>query len=311
MFAEMLPGSPVAMAMVALACGTVGADDVTTAPPQSLPAQPSTTAVSAIEQVGNVTSWDRLPGGLQLQCGNRQRVRIDILTERLFRVRFSADGSFPESFLHEPWHLVKSNDGFPGAPFDVREENQELHVIMARLRLQLKKAPLRVSVYDRDNRLLTREGDRPGMGLGPGAGLRMDRAPEEHFFGLGEGLGSTRPEAGFVTKTILDMPLHGTQLEGGSITLDQTGKKALLFLGPNWAGFTMAPVVIPFFMSTQGYGIYLNAFRESIFDLACTDTNAWSIALGGPPTMCLLPVCSTITSSMAPPSNRSSTPTPT
>jgi alpha-glucosidase (family GH31 glycosyl hydrolase) len=33
----------------------------------------------------------------------------------------------------------------------------------------------------------------------------------------------------------------------------------------------------------------LNEFRDSLFDLSCTETNAWSIALGTPPN--LVPGC--------------------
>ena len=224
-------------------------------------------AASGYEHVGNVTSWTRGTGGIDLRCGDRQAVRIDILTERLFRVRFSVDGAFPASPLIDEWHLVKSNDGFASVRFKVREEDKQIWLTTARLRLKLDKAPFRITVLDRDNRLLTRESAEPGMGGGQGAFVQMDQAADEHFFGLGEGIGTLNPAAPFKYfryPEYKNVCIHGTQLEQSVITLDQTGKKTFFCLGPNWSGQCMAPAVIPFFMSTRGYGIYLNEFRDSL-----------------------------------------------
>lgn len=246
----------------------------------------STSAAFGDEYVGNVISWTKAASGISLRCRDRQVVRIDVLTERLIRVRFTVDGKFPASPLIDEWHLVKPNDGFARVPFKVREEDTRLWLTTARFRLRLDKAPFRITVLDQANRLLTRESDEPGMGAGEGAILQMDRGPDEHFFGLGEGIGTLNPAAPFKYfryPQYQNVSIHGTQLEQSVVTLDQTGKKTFFCLGPNWSGQCMAPAVIPFFMSTRGYGIYLNEFRDSIFDLGNTKSNAWSISLGGPP----------------------------
>ena len=245
-----------------------------------------TPPASGYEPVGSVTVWNKTAGGIRLQCGDRQAVRMDILTERLFRVRFSADGAFPASPLIDEWRLVKSNEGFAPVKFKVREEGQQLWLTTSQLRIKLDKAPFRITVFNRDNRLLTRESAEPGMGAGQGAFVQMDQFADEHFFGLGEGIGTLNPAAPFKYfryPQYQNVSIHGTQLEESVITLDQTGKKTFFCLGPNWSGQCMAPAVIPFFMSTRGYGIYLNEFRDSIVDLGNTKSNAWSISLGGPP----------------------------
>jgi hypothetical protein len=149
----------------------------------------SAPAASPYEHVGNVTSWTRAAGGIDLRCGDRQVVRIDILTERLFRVRFSVDGAFPVSPLIDEWHLVKPNDAFASVRFKVREEDKQLWLTTAQLRLKLDKVPFRITVLDRDSHLLTRESTEPGMGGGQGAFVQMDQPADEHFFGLGEGHG--------------------------------------------------------------------------------------------------------------------------
>ncbi|MCL5098625.1 MAG: DUF5110 domain-containing protein [Candidatus Omnitrophica bacterium] len=240
----------------------------------------------AYEPVGTVTSWTKSGHGIQLKCGERQQVQIDFLTDGLFRVRCSMDGAFPAARLLEEWRLVKPNNQYPTVPLEVVEDDTQIELTSALLRLQLQKAPFRIAVYDRDNRLLTRESAEPGMGDGDKAFVQMDRASDEHFFGLGEGIGTLNPKAPFREfrfPQYHNVCLHGTQLEQSVVTLDQTGKKTFFCLGPNWGGMCMAPAVIPFFMSTRGYGIYLNDFRDSIFDMGCTITNAWSITLGGPP----------------------------
>jgi alpha-glucosidase (family GH31 glycosyl hydrolase) len=246
----------------------------------------ATSATLGYEHAGNVTSWTKEAGGIHLKCGDFQAVRIDILSERLFRVRFSADGVFSASHLIEKWRLVKPNDSYAPVPFEVREEEKQLWATTKQLRLRLEKAPLRIHVHDKDDRLLTQESDAPGMGAGQGAYLQMDKAADERFFGLGEGIGALNPTAPFRYfryPQYANASIHGTQLDQSVITLDQTGKKTFFCLGPNWSGQCMTPAVIPFFMSTRGYGVYLNEFRDSVFDLGNTNSNVWSIVLGGPP----------------------------
>jgi hypothetical protein len=103
---------------------------------------------SAYDHVGNVTSWSRWPGGLHLQCGDSQAVRIDILSERLLRVRFSDDGSFPDSLLHDPWRLVKANQDYPSPSFAAVERDRAVEIITSALRIHIDKNPLRLSVFD-------------------------------------------------------------------------------------------------------------------------------------------------------------------
>ncbi|MCX6928476.1 MAG: DUF4968 domain-containing protein [Verrucomicrobia bacterium] len=183
----------------------------------------SASPASAYEHVGGVTAWTKAAGGIHLKCGDRQAVQIDILTDRLFRVRFSADGVFPASPLIDEWHLVESNGHFAPVRFKVREEGKQLWLTTAQLRLKLDKAPFRISVLDRDNRLLTRESAEPGMGAGQGAFVQMDQAADEHFFGLGEGIGTLNPAAPFKYYRYAgylgpnrqkDVLLPGTQLVG-------------------------------------------------------------------------------------------------
>lgn len=251
----------------------VGSKQATGEVPQSY-----TSVASAYEHVGSVVSWSKTASGIQLKCGTNQAVRIDLLTERLFRVRFSIDGIFPVSPLIEEWRLVKHSESFAPVPFNVREEDRQLWLSTAQLRLKLQRAPFRIAVFDRNGRLLTRQSSALGMGVGEGAFVQMGRSADEHFFGLGEGVGTLNPAARF---RYLGVP--GTELDESVITLDQTGKRTFFCLGPNWGDGCFTPSVIPFFMSTRGYGFYLNDFRDSIFDLGNTQSDVWSIILGGPP----------------------------
>jgi alpha-glucosidase len=244
------------------------------------------TAGHGFEMAGNVTSYSKLPGGIALRCGDHQSLRIDVLTERLLRVRFANDENpFPPHPL-ETWHLVKPNDRFAPTRFRIREDSGQIWLTTSQIHLQLDKAPLRITVRDSHGQLLTGQGAKAGLGAGQGAFLEMDRLPDEHFFGLGEGIGTFNPAAPFKVFRYPDYQnvcIHGTQLEQSVVSLDQTGKRVFFCLGPNWSGQCMTPAVIPFFLSTRGYGIYLNEFRDSLFDLACTHSNAWSVTLGGAP----------------------------
>ena len=70
----------------------------------------------AYEHAGNITDWN-LYGTCQneitFNCTNQQIIKINILTDNIFRVRFSADGSLPASRMIGQWNLVRSNNGFP------------------------------------------------------------------------------------------------------------------------------------------------------------------------------------------------------
>ncbi len=243
-------------------------------------------AADVAEPVGNVASWIRQASGIELKCGGRQAVRIDILTPGLFRVRFAVDGEFAEGPLIKDWGLIRPNESFPPAQFQVNDAANQLQLATTQLRLELTKTPLRIAVFDCQGHLLARESAAPGMSAGAGARMQMEHSAEEHFFGLGEGIGTFNPAAPFRYfrfPEFKNISIHGTQLDQSVISLDQAGKRLFFCLGPNWAGQCMAPAVIPFFMSTRGYGIYLNEFRDSVFDLGCTRSNAWSMSIGGPP----------------------------
>ena len=233
--------------------------------------------------VGNITAWNQKENAISFSCMGKQVVKISILTENMFRVRFSADGVLPASEMIEQWKLVKSDDSSPNSIFNVVDKESAVWINTSEIRIKADKVPFRISVFDREDHLLTKESSSPGMGGGNGARLQMDISPDEHFFGMGEGLGAVNSDVGFETQEILGIPLHGTQLKEGVITLDQAGKKTFFCNGSNWAGFNMTPAVIPFFMSTKGYGIYLNNFRDSIFDLGNTSADFWSITQGGYP----------------------------
>ncbi len=239
-----------------------------------------------LEYVGSVSNWRRDDKEIKFVCANDQIVSISVLAGKLIRVRFSVNGSLPISLMNEHWNLVKSDNSYTTPEFTTVDGKTEVWINTSDIKIKVGKNPFRISVFDKNDHLLTRESESPGMGGGNGAFLQMEKAPDEHFFGMGEGIGSTDPHAAFKVfryPQYNNISIHGTQLEEGTITLDQTGKKTFFCLGPNWSGQCMTPAVIPFFMSTNGYGIYQNNFRDSIFDLGNTDDKFWSITLGGTP----------------------------
>jgi len=238
------------------------------------------------EYVGNVSDWNKEGKEIRFNCSGKQTVRISILTENMFRVRFSVDGTLPASRMNEQWSLVRSDNSYPTPKYTTLDEESTAWINTAEIRIKINKIPFRINVFDNRNRLLTKESSSPGMGGGNGAYLQMDKSADEHFFGMGEGIGTKNPDALFKLyryPQYKNVSINGMQLEDAVITLDQTGKKTFFNLGPNWSGQCMAPAVIPFFMSTKGYGIYLNNFRDSVFDLGNTNKNSWSVALGGAP----------------------------
>ena len=186
-------------------------------------------------------------------------LKIDFCTPSMFRVRSSWNKIFE---ANEPWMVVK----YAWAPVtvNVSEQKSFIQLRTSQLLVRVYKVSLKIDVYNNEGKLLSSEKITNG-----GVSKKMDTiqctkqmAAEEHFFGFGERMDF----------------------------LDRRGKQVKLNVGrgkglPHAVGAynileaNYSP--IPFFMSTNGYGIFFHNAYPTKWNMGNENKNAYSFSAEG------------------------------
>ena len=189
-------------------------------------------------------------------------VKIELCTSSIIRFRTSWNGTFE---ANEPWMVTKY--AWENVNYIKAEDNEALDFMTKELRIHIQKSPLLISIYDIDGKLLSSEkiSDTELSG-----GIMKNKTvssvkklmPDEHFFGFGERMDF----------------------------LDQRGKNVSLNVGrgqgrPHIIGAynvleaNYSP--IPFFMSTEGYGIFFHNAYPTHWDMGHSSSNKYTFSAEG------------------------------
>jgi len=156
-------------------------------------------------------------------------VKVEVCSEDIIRIRMRKSGSFKPN---EPWVVVKYD--WPQSLFTVKDRGGYIDITTQCITARINKSPFRLDIYDEDTRTLCMEPEDGGMGFdGEKVICRKKLTAANHFFGLGQ-----RYEKS-----------------------DLRGEKRGIWLTEN-----VTP--IPFFMATDGYGIFFHNTWRSAFDFA-------------------------------------------
>lgn len=171
-------------------------------------------------------------------CG-RSQVKITMCSSQMARVQLAPDRKYRNDD-HPDYFMVQKYD-WPAAEFTVTDEGSYIQIAAAQLVIRAQKSPFRLQMYRGDNAtLLAADADLKGMywqdarvGVnrveGPGSGGK---------FGFG---GGDHGNTGLLNKNS----------------------------GFNQFTVTHGRVPVPFFMSTSGYGVFLNTVsKNTAFDSA-------------------------------------------
>ncbi|MDZ7261001.1 MAG: alpha-xylosidase [candidate division KSB1 bacterium] len=210
------------------------------------------------EYLYGLTSWQRQGSSLSLRCLTNEEhpVTVEVLfcTASMFRFRLAKElppktgGEREETFM-----VVKRE--WPEFNFEVQETAEKLTIDTGQIRLVLHKEPWRMQVFDAEgypvfsqntygpNRSyyptfpigFRKEGEKPA-----GCYESLDLRPAECLYGLGEKYG----------------PLNKVGLHSVSWQTDATLTVS-----------DRAYKNIPFFMSTAGYGLFINTSRRIDYEL--------------------------------------------
>ncbi|UJF36405.1 carbohydrate-binding protein [Paenibacillus hexagrammi] len=160
---------------------------------------------------------------------------MELCTSRMARVQLSVDGTYRQP--DETYYMVQKND-WADVEKTVSDEGTYIKIETKDMVIRVQKSPVRVQMYKKDNiTLLSKDADDQGMYWDASTGVRGVKKVEGPggggIFGFGTG------EKG-----------HSEQLN--KYDLDVTD-----------FGMDHGQLIAPFYMSTVGYGIFLNTIDQN------------------------------------------------
>lgn len=192
----------------------------------------------------------------RLAGGDPVVLRMDLLTGHIARVRADLDGRF-EPTLQERDGFI--NTEWPRTEFSLEETPTQVTLGAPGITLRVERDPLRLSFYQGD-RLLTQTIPGESRIGREQALLTMASPADEKFLGFGD-QGSR----------------HSVAFPPDRAPLDHRGRQLLMAgLGSNRIYYT------PFFLSSEGYGLFLNTLVQSDWDMAATEPDRYAIQIEEP-----------------------------
>lgn len=195
-------------------------------------------------------------------------LRLDFLQDGVYRIRLAEGPAVPENSTP----MVVKDIRSPYLTVQMREETDRYLLTTAKLRLAIYKEHFRIEIFDARGSLITTSGGQTrnrfpiAIDAFPLGFIKMKRnprsygvenfglAPGEAVFGLGEQYGSVNK----VGSTI------------GFWNIEGSGNTS----GRNYKH-------IPFFMSTQGFGVFINESRPMTFWVGSRETCTHQMAIEG------------------------------
>ncbi|MBN2786254.1 MAG: DUF4968 domain-containing protein, partial [Pontiellaceae bacterium] len=173
---------------------------------------------------GNLIRFDLADGA---------RVRLTLSTDRMTRVQYSPDGVFRTDDA-EDYFMVQKYD-WPPVSHTIQDHGDYIGIHTAGMTIRAQKSPFRLQMYDASNtQLIVKDADEEGMYADVDIrGVTRTESGSGHArFGFGSGdHGHSRP----------------------------LNKSA----GYNQYTVTHGRTCVPFFMSTAGYGVFLNTVEQN------------------------------------------------
>lgn len=208
-----------------------------------------------VEYIKRMLEWKRSNNAIFFKCetneGKEVGIRLDLCAEDVFRLRVAISSKIPAG---KTPMLVKEK--LSDVKFQLEEKQDFLLIRIPRLSIKIDKNPWKLSVYDDNGKIICRETSSKnvaqkfvtyplGFSTKTGSDIKytfetISLAPDEHLYGLGEKFLNLDKRGQRITSWTTDALGNST---------DRTYKN------------------IPFFMSTEGYGIFINSSYEIIYDM--------------------------------------------
>jgi alpha-glucosidase len=194
-----------------------------------------------------LTGSERQPNGMLLSYGN-SRLKINLLTPELVRVRYAPNGNFAP---RRSWATAKDDSEYSPIDFNLTENNDNLTLTTAKLQVKVRKTDGGIEFFTADGQPLSQDvAGQPLFGDDGSTRLVKIMPPDEYYYGFGERSGLLEKRGKRYTCWNTDPVERNFDHGPGADTLHQAH---------------------PFFMSlrleTGCYGLYLNNTYKTVFDV--------------------------------------------
>lgn len=208
----------------------------------------------AADRVGNCLSYRQEGRAVTFLLNDSSAVQLRLCSPSVVRVWFAPDGRFQRS---NPSFAVVEEDLEDVGDIRVDEQNACYEIFTAKLRIRVGKAPFRLQVFDKYQKLLFSDhADRGHLSDGQRKTEYKTLRRDEHFFGLGEKTGPLDRRGEAYKMWNSDQPCYST-------VEDPLYKS------------------IPFFLSSYRYGIFVDNTYKSEFKFGTESRDYYSFEVPG------------------------------
>nr|WP_314898099.1 TIM-barrel domain-containing protein [uncultured Flavobacterium sp.] len=205
--------------------------------------------VKETQTLGNCSSYKIINNKVIFNCENNAKVSLQFCSGQVVKIWVSADGTFKR--LNESFAVVNEDLGWSGK-VNVNEETSAYEIFTEQLRIRINKAPFQLQIFDKYQKMLFSDYNEKGFvknnsRISSYKTLRSD----EQFFGLGEKAGSLNRRGKSYKMWNSDQPCYG-------VNEDPLYKS------------------IPFFMSSNHYGIFFDNTYKTEFKLGSESNDYYS-----------------------------------
>ncbi len=194
-------------------------------------------SVSAETSIGSVTAQDGEGNVFVFDCGTDQ-VKVELVSARSVRVRLSRNGGNGYRPDDPQYYMVQKNI-FPAVERTVETVGSTVSIKTSAMEVRVQKSPFRIAMYDLDGNLMSKDTDAKGMyydGNTVGVKKQEGTLNAGGIFGFGSGDHGRRS----------DLNRYDTDFNEFSMSHGR--------------------LISPFFMSSVGYGMFLNTMeKDTVF----------------------------------------------
>jgi len=222
------------------------------------------------EFIQKIDSYDKVEDGVIFHCvtskGKFVDVRLNVCTPHILRFRMC-----PDPKLRDVESLLEIKRNWPSSAFDLSETDETICINTGALNFVVHKNPWKYVIYDRSGEVILQENTR-------------DLDAHMNYRSLP--LGFTVKDGKFCrsNETFSLFPGEAIYGFGEKFTrLNKVGQRIRCWnCNPFGAGTEESYKNIPFFLSTKGYGIFVNSTYRIIFDVGSRSLMTYTIMIEDP-----------------------------